>query len=367
MIRLGDIMSLSDLTVAINDGFVRTQVHPDLPLTILNYTEKAQWERAWNNVTRQCRGLIYNSASSTVVARPFEKFFNASELGPSKLGQALSGVVQVTDKMDGSLGIMYPTGSGAWAIATRGSFTSEQAQHATLLLNTKYSAFLRGSISDNWTYLFEIVYPQNRIVLDYGQRDELVLLGARSISHGTILGPDELTEWVGPRTSVFPVHSFKDAKVLPDRPNAEGIVVRNVKTGFMVKIKQEDYVALHRIVTGMNARVVWERMGAGESVDDICNGLPEEFWPWVNDVGGELIHAAWWLTNETYDAFDQIVSRLPEGYTRKDFAMLAQQSEHRSRLFLLLEGRTADVHKQVWSTLKPSGTRVLAARGEDVA
>ena len=68
------------------------------------------------------------------------------------------------------------------------------------------------------------------------------------------------------------------------RPNAEGIVVRYLAgpdAGLMVKIKQDDYVLMHRLITGMNARVIWERMGAGEAAVDICRGVPEEFWPYL--------------------------------------------------------------------------------------
>ncbi|GIH79629.1 hypothetical protein [Planobispora longispora] len=58
------------LTEAVGRGLVREQAHPELPLRILNYTEKAQAERAWNEVTLACRGLIVDD-DGRVVARPF--------------------------------------------------------------------------------------------------------------------------------------------------------------------------------------------------------------------------------------------------------------------------------------------------------
>lgn len=361
MIRLGDIMNLSDLSVAISDGFVRSQVHPTLSLTILNYTEKAQWERAWNDVTRQCRGLIVD-ADKFVVARPFPKFFNYGEHPEGSLDLNAPGIV--TDKMDGSLGIMYPSPlhRSGFAIATRGSFTSDQALFATQLLNDRYADWACAQ-STTRTPLFEIIYPENRIVLDYGNMRDLVWLDTICIRDGQSFFQGD---WPGEMAAAMQAATLREALALPPRKNAEGVVV-SMHDGLRVKIKQEDYVALHRLITGMNARVVWERLGAGDTISGICEGLPEEFWPWVNEVGNELIHAAWWLVNETYDVFDRIVACLPEDYTRKDFALAAQQSGHRARLFMLLDGRTADVHKQVWGTLKPSGTRALVAIGEDVA
>jgi putative RNA ligase len=39
------------------------------------------------------------------------------------------------------------------------------------------------------TVLVEIVYPANRIVLDYGGLDDLILLGAVDIATGRTFGP----------------------------------------------------------------------------------------------------------------------------------------------------------------------------------
>ena len=69
---------------------------------------------------------------------------------------------------------------------------------------------------------------------------------------------------------------------MPPRSNAEGVVVR---TGLdMVKIKQEDYVALHRILTMTSARMVWEHLAV-----DACKHLitkPKD-WPKALHIGPE--------------------------------------------------------------------------------
>jgi RNA ligase len=53
--RISDLFDVAELETLINDGYVRRQVHPSAPLSILNYTEKAQYERVWTDVTRRCR------------------------------------------------------------------------------------------------------------------------------------------------------------------------------------------------------------------------------------------------------------------------------------------------------------------------
>jgi RNA ligase len=330
-----------------------------MPLSILNYTERCQYERgAWNDVTRQCRGLIVHADSGAVIARPWPKFFNHGQEEAGVLD--LAAPAEVTDKKDGSLGILYPAQDG-WAIATRGSFASEQAVHATGVLRARYPGFRPpGGV----TVLFEIVYPANRIVLDYCGLDDLVLLGGVDIATGQDV-PANAIGWLGPQTEVFAAATLAEALALPPRENAEGIVVRMLGIDMRVKVKQEDYVTLHRLITGMNARVVWERIGEGETAEQICAGIPEEFWPWVREVGGELIREKNRVIDEATAEHERILAALPEGWTRKDYAAAAVRSPLRAWLFNLLDGR--DPSAGIWRTLKPSGERTLVAYSEDTA
>ena len=49
--HLSELLDLGALDRAVGQGYVREQVHPALPYKILNYTEKAQFERVCNAVT----------------------------------------------------------------------------------------------------------------------------------------------------------------------------------------------------------------------------------------------------------------------------------------------------------------------------
>lgn len=163
-------MNIQDLKQLIADDYINVQKHPTADLYIYNYSPKAQYDRLWNDWTLACRGLIMN-ALYEVVARPFHKFFNLEETENLILPDE---PFEVYEKMDGSLGILY-WADGKPAIATRGSFTSEQAIVATELLHTKYANSLEH-LDPTKTYLFEIIYPENRIVIDYGDARKLVLL-----------------------------------------------------------------------------------------------------------------------------------------------------------------------------------------------
>lgn len=347
---------------AIADGHLRRQFHPSEPLAILNYTEKAAYENAWTPVTLACRGLIYRTDTGEIVARPFRKFFNHGQPGSAVID--LGAPVHVTDKLDGSLGIVYPLPSGGWAVATRGSFASEQAIHATALLNDRYAAWTPPA---GLTALVEIVYPDNRIVVDYAGLDDLVLLGAVEIATGYLRAPAWVPGWPGPMARTFDAPTLAAALALPPRPNAEGVVVRCLRTDGMVKIKQADYVELHRIVTGMNARVVWRHLLEGKPLDELVAPLPDEFHPWCRDVAASIVSTVDSQMAEVDKAYAEVVASLPEGFGRKEFAALAVPHPLKWALFLMLDGR--DPRPELWKRAEPEPFWTPCGRtfGEDTA
>src|SRR5271156_1066714 len=132
--KLDQLLNIDLLNKHRMDGFVGCQYHPTLPLRIYNYTHLAQYDgKAWGDGTIDyCRGLIVDNEDN-IIARPFKKFHNLNTASmPETLVENLPlELPEITKKMDGSLGIWYPDGTPAGAIATRGSFTSPQALWAT--------------------------------------------------------------------------------------------------------------------------------------------------------------------------------------------------------------------------------------------
>lgn len=131
-----------------SDGLVHKQKHPHHDLFIWNYSPKVQYEKLWDDITLQCRGLVTNSKGD-IVARPFKKFFNYEEYKPEDIPNE---EYVVYEKMDGSLGILFYYNE--WILATRGSFTSPQAIKGKEILK-KYPL---EKLDKNNTYLFEIIY-----------------------------------------------------------------------------------------------------------------------------------------------------------------------------------------------------------------
>jgi RNA ligase len=157
---------LEKLNQYYEDGLLYKQVHPSLPLTIWNYTETVQFEGKWDEITLMCRGLVTDDKGN-IVARPFSKFFNIEE-GKFEPTENF----EVWEKMDGSLLLVFWY-EGQWVVATRGSFTSDQSIKGIELLK-KYNTDI---MFRHLTFCFEILFPQNRVVVDYGDYEGLVLLG----------------------------------------------------------------------------------------------------------------------------------------------------------------------------------------------
>ena len=402
-ILLGNLLDIDLLREMIEQKYIRAQVHPVLPLTIYNYTEHAQYDRTWNDATRMCRGLIVRhldnpeappEAQMEVIARSFSKFFNHGE--PDAPALDLDAPAHVSDKMDGSLGIIYPLGNGTptfnhrrLSVATRGSFMSEQAQRATRLLAEKYPNYWP---QDGITTLVEIVYPQNRIVLDYEDAEDLYLLGGVDIATGTIFSPDLMPNWPGPVTEVMSARTLREALLIPLRPNREGIVVR---VGYdMVKVKQADYVALHRILTTTSARNIWEHLAvnavshlvtepkqwakllgigpdraaqvaaAGSDwMDKMLHKVPDEFFDWFRTTIGTLKAKVGTLEAEVTLRFDDLSREYPQD--RKGFALAVKDHPHAGILFAMLDGR--DITPNLWKAVYPEAERPWGMRSEDIS
>jgi RNA ligase len=348
MAHVSVIFPVEELEKAIHDGWVRVQTNEDNTLSILNYTESAQYKRHWTDVTLNCRGLIVDN-DMNIVARPWKKFFN---YGERPLPISTDDPIEASDKKDGSLGIAYrhPV-TGDWKIATRGSFLSDQAIHATKVFNDKYSHIV--VFNESLTCLFEIVYPENRIVLDYGGMDDLILLGSVHNKYGWYYGPNEtagMIGWTGPVTEVFEYRTMNEA-FRDYRQNAEGLVIRAGSE--MVKLKQADYVALHKLVTGLNERAVWERLKDGESRDSICASLPDEFHNFVDKVANDLDIKFDEIYLTSHKNYCSVLNKMVHHHSRKDFALEAVKFPNASLLFNFLDNKSN--HDSIWDMIRPKG------------
>lgn len=333
-------MDRERLDALVAEGWLRSQRHPDADLWIYNYTEKTQYENHWTPATLACRGLVLD-ADGDIVARPFAKFFN---YGTPQAPPIPDEPYVVTEKVDGSLGILYELG-GELHLATRGSFTSEQAVEGTRMLRDHEISRAKGT-----TPLFEILYPGNRIVVDYGQRRELTLLA----SIHNVTGRDvALPDYSGPVVKRYEGLAL-EALADQERPNAEGYVVA-FESGLRVKVKFAEYVRLHKIVTGINARMIWESMRAGDDLDGLLVGIPDEIHDWITGTRGEL-QAAFERERRAAQA---VFDARPDGDRKALAGYFLGSGANPAVLFRLLDGKPVD--DLLWKAVRPEPSVPLPA------
>lgn len=330
------------------EGWLIKQTHPTYDLTIWNYSQTTQYEGKWDDVTKMCRGLVTNN-NGAIIAKPFPKFFNMEENKHTPTED-----FEVFEKMDGSLGILF-CHNGEWVMATRGSFISDQAIKGLEML--KELSVLKNyptvGLNKDWTYLFEIIYQENRIVCDY-DFEGLVLLGAYNVRTLEEIDFKELQKSVGLFTDLKVVRKYdgiKDYSTLKNmvKNNAEGFVVR-FSNGDRMKIKGEEYIRLHKIMTNLSTTSVWEVLSSDGSIEDILVNVPDEFYSKIKEYVKELnikfndIHVSY------YKYYNNIVFKVGIK-DRKIFAEEARKYKYSSILFNLLDKK--DINNIIWKIIKP--------------
>lgn len=350
----GAYADLKALQERVDAKLVARKDHPTMPdVALYNYTQKAQFDKAWDEHVIQARGLVV-AADGQILARPFPKFFNHDDpIAPPPWHLPF----QAFTKYDGSLFIVA---DGGRITATRGSFTSDQAEWGRKII-----ADNKGYSFDKYrTYLFELIHPQNRIVVDYGNKTALVLLAIVDTESGIELPLDHAN--IGMETACpIDTAGINNAESLLalEQSNAEGFVLR-FSNGMRTKIKFSEYKRLHRIVTGASSRGIWETLRDGKPIDEFLDGVPDEFFDFVQDTAlGLRIEYAQVLS--AAKIIEESARLLPDRKTQAAFIMKHATPRHsavRPSIFALLDGK--DPASIIWRGIEPEWKQPFADRGE---
>jgi len=317
----------------IDNKLVSVQKHPEADLYIYNYTQIVQYDRIWNDITLMTRGLILD-VDFNIVSRPINKFFNLEE---HDLNEIPNLDFDVYEKLDGSLGILYWLNDKPY-IASRGSFTSEQANKATKILYDKYS-HLFHKIDKKSTYIFEIIYPENRIVVDYGDMEDIILLTVINNETGEERIDDIGFNMVKKYDGINDINMLKSL----EENNKEGFVIK-FKNNFRVKVKFNEYVRLHRIITNVSNIVIWEYLSENKPFDELLERVPDEFFNYVKNTKNDLINHFNSILNECKDVYKELENR-------KETALYFKTQKYPSILFAMLNNKNVD--KIIWKLVKP--------------
>lgn len=326
----------------IDTGLIDERFHTEFPLVLYNYSQKCQFSKTWDEVTKMCRGLIVHKDTREIIARPFSKFFNYEE-HVEKGDVFPNETPNVYTKFDGSLGILYWWDNEPY-IATRGSFVSDQAKWATNYINIPDVYSWVEKLDKKHTHLFEIIYPENRIVVAY-DRAELVHLASIDIETGKSCEPDSCF----PMTSKIPFTSFAELKSL-NIANEEGFVIHYPNADFRMKIKFEDYVKLHKVMTGLSEIGIWEMLKDEKDILQIIGDTPDEMHDWIKGVVGKLLTE--FVNIETQATI--VENETLNIASRKDKAIIVSKSPYASIVFSMIDNK--DYKQAIWKLIRPRGS-----------
>lgn len=239
-------------------------------------------------IVDQCRGLIIND-EGLIVARPFPAIHDLrsqDELPP--------GSFTVTDKVDGTLGIMY------WLddqphIATRRAFEDNYGRtaRATEVLRSYAAVY---PFRRDLTYLWESVDSQDkdRYLVDYGDRRDLTLLAIIETATGRELPLPDREEVPFPVVPTYPdIHDTVELRAeVNQRPNTEGFVIRMDETGERFRIKSDTYTWQAKWRTDARKGLMSQRVRVhfinGGSFESLISRVPEMDRDEVERIAGEL-------------------------------------------------------------------------------
>jgi RNA ligase len=339
-------------------GLITVNAHEWLPLRIWTYTKDTQYIGAWDEVTMACRGLVTDTQGQ-VVARPWPKFFNLEEERHEPFTE-----FEVWEKLDGSLGIIFFY-DGKWRVATKGSFHSEQAVEGARMLHEKNISM--RDMRPYMTYLAEIIYPENKVIVDYGEARRLVLLGVIHTATGLEPSLQEIRRKVSYNLWGFDAPKFydglKDFSVIKEMieswDNEEGVVLRY--PGGRVKIKREEYVRLHKLLSDLTNKKVWECLSSGMTIEQIIQDVPDELFELVEKEVNRL-QAEYDRIHNRHLAYHRALKEM--GFeNRKSLAQHIFKEKPKnidpSLVFYLEDGKFEEYNQNIWKTIKPTQTLPL--------
>lgn len=341
------------------DGLIVKQSHPSLPLYIWNYSRTCQYESKWDYITLNCRALVTDH-DGNIIARGFKKFFNLEE---HKQEDIPNEPFEVFEKLDGSLILAFQY-NNEWVIASKGSFTSDQAIAAEKLF---YNLYYHEKLDNQGcTHVFEYVSDNNRIVVKY-EKERLVLLTMIGNKNGVDvniqpLASDFFQKEVGFIDIVKKYDGINDYKTLREvfnGDNREGFVVR-FQSGFRIKLKYDEYIRLHRIITNISSYDIWEYLKDDKDINELLQNVPDEFDTWVKNKIKDLKYSYYWVYNycgkiHDYFRYGKYNDVDPEP-SKKDFAIHIIKNvdkQYHGILFAMWDHNKDTENELIWKLIKP--------------
>lgn len=149
-----------------------------------NFTDRAFYEKEWNDQTQRARGLFVNTSTNEVVARAYDKFFNVNETSDTKLAELRRNLVfpvEVYVKYNGFMGIVgYDSETeSVWYCSKSSNQSNFSNWFKETLLSFTTEEKLKKLVKDQgYSLVFEVIRKEDPHIIDYEGKDFVILLDA---------------------------------------------------------------------------------------------------------------------------------------------------------------------------------------------
>ena len=309
-------------------------------LIIFSYKPDADYEI---DVVRECRGIILDETDGyKPVCVPFFKFANYGEPYADEIDW---NTAKVQEKIDGSL-IKVWHHKGEWRVSTNKTINAETSRtnsNEDTFLNIFNKAWAQTGksfceLNPDFTYVFELVSPQTRIVVPYTET-KLYHTGTRDN-----ISLEELNADIGiEKPKEFSISTIEDCIEAANNLDKyhEGFVVVD-GSWRRVKVKSPIYLALHHFLNNIASdKRILELLISGE-YKEVISYFPEYI---------KLFEAM----NERIELFishnEQELKRIGNaGYiSRKEFAEIVSKTVCPACIFFVTDGKSQSVRDFVKS------------------
>lgn len=311
-------------------GFIRKSQHPELPITIYNYTQKASFEEKWDNITINSRGLILNNDGRIVIKGP-KKFFNKEEKWSAKFDISQS---IISEKLDGYYISIKLDDLYGLVISSRGSFCNKYTTSAEKLITEP----IRRQIQPNIQYFCELLqnFPGDEgIIVTRHPKPKLVCWAMRGEDGKEIIPtkdncPFEIARKMSFEESIQYLHQ-----------EVEGVVAYNPQTEERIKIKTDWFLNLHRLISDCTPNRVWEICKSGGQVEDldIPNEFMEQMLDWQTSLKG-LVDLEYQRLLQLYDKYSS--------YSDKELGLSNLDPYTKGQIFNLRKDRIPAVFDRIY-------------------
>lgn len=338
-----------------NFGCIDTRLSADKRLISFCYTRDVQFhDHVWNAFELVCRGLVFETVSGRVVARPFSKFFNVDQ--DVKDRDPKTYILYCGRKEDGMLVIVYWY-ENMWHANTKKTFSNPEA---TFWLNHLPLSFM----NQGCTYMFELVTENTRQVVNYtAEKNGMYLLAIRDNNYGDHLEQrliDQLSGFLRPPNYDYIDLAEVREEVEKLNPHEQEGFVVYYQDGVIEKVKSKRYFELHKLLTRISIGTIqqvlfkelYQQFEEGDlsivhlkkylagipefTLNDVFETVPPFFIPIVKDMVDKLIKE----TTAALSRIEYIFDFLPKD-NRKFFAekVIANHKEFAPYLFAMLDNR----------------------------